>query len=90
MNKNKNRPRPYQGIFHKSEALKAALEEFEAIVEKYENLNDTNIWNEITDKLEAVKSKYELCLKILQETKPSEIANRETKLSSKKSNHPAE
>lgn len=67
--KNKSRPRSRQGIFLKNEALNTALEEFEATVSKYEQLNRTDIWNDLTDRLEAVKSKYKLCMKILENTK---------------------
>lgn len=69
LNKNRTRTRSLQGIFHKTEILKAALEEFENIVQKYEQLNETEIWNDLTDKLDIVKKKYENCIQILENTK---------------------
>lgn len=69
LNKNKNRPRSQQGIFLKTELLNDAFLKYETIVQKYENLNDTNTWNTLTDNLEIVRRKYEECLKILSKTK---------------------
>lgn len=72
INKSRYRTRSKQGIFHKREALNAAIEEFEHIVKKYENLDDTVIWNELTDRLEIIKVKHRHCLQLLEQTKPIE------------------
>lgn len=70
--KNRTRHRSQQGIFHKSEILRTALEEFEEIIRKYEQLNETEIWNGLTDKWEIVKKKYKDCLQILENSKQIE------------------
>lgn len=61
-------PRTLQSIHAKKRILKDDFKTFESIISKYEFRLATEEWNQLTDKLTSVKSKYDFCIKILNYT----------------------
>lgn len=70
LKKSRNRPRTLSGIYVKRENITHALANFERIVKKYEDLDKTEDWNELTDRLDLLKKECNTGFKILDETVP--------------------
>lgn len=58
-------PKSLQSILTKKQLIKEDFKTFEKIIEKYEYRVPTVQWNQLTDKLTLVKTKYDFCIKAL-------------------------
>lgn len=76
LHKNKNRPRSLKGILEKTENLKELRNEYKRTLIKFEYRLDPKSWAEECEIYEALKLRFNACIKILETTEVLPNRNR--------------